>query len=126
MGYAVDDATEMPSGYVPGEVEHHDQWRWPRPYQRYADLNRRGSGLAMIATVHRDLYIRAVGETADGAAVLVVSHGGGIEPALVACLPDADHGSWGEPFSHCDGARLSFEHGRFTDIEFHRAPPLSG
>jgi hypothetical protein len=25
---------------------------------------------------------------------LVVGHGGGIEPGLVACLPDADHQSW--------------------------------
>jgi hypothetical protein len=28
---------------------------------------------------------------APGAAALVVGRGGGIEPALVACLPDADH-----------------------------------
>jgi hypothetical protein len=27
----------------------------------------------------------------DGAAALVVGRGGGIEPGLVACLPDADH-----------------------------------
>jgi hypothetical protein len=27
----------------------------------------------------------------DGAATLVVGRGGGIEPGLVACLPDADH-----------------------------------
>jgi hypothetical protein len=27
----------------------------------------------------------------DGAATLVVGRGGGIEPALVACLPDTDH-----------------------------------
>ena len=122
MGYAVDDAIDMPSGYVPGEVEHHDQWRWPRPYQRYAELNRRGGGLAMVAAAHRDLYIRMVSDIPDGAAALVVSHGGSVEPALVACLPDADHESWGAPFSHCDGARLSFEHGGFTNIEFRRAP----
>jgi Histidine phosphatase superfamily (branch 1) len=26
IGFAVDDAVELPSGYVPGEVDHHDQW----------------------------------------------------------------------------------------------------
>jgi hypothetical protein len=31
----------------------------------------------------------------DGAAALVVGRGGGIERSLVACLPDADHGSGG-------------------------------
>jgi broad specificity phosphatase PhoE len=29
MGFAVDDTVELPSGYVPGEVGHHDQWRRP-------------------------------------------------------------------------------------------------
>jgi hypothetical protein len=52
----------------------------------------------------------------------VVCHGGGIEPGLVVCLPDADHGSWGAPFGHCDGARLGFEDGRFVSVQFRRAP----
>jgi hypothetical protein len=52
----------------------------------------------------------------------VVSHGGSIEPALVACLPDADHGSWGAPLLHCEGARLGFDRGRWVSIEFRRAP----
>jgi hypothetical protein len=28
MGLAVDDTVQMPSGYVPGEVEFHQQWSW--------------------------------------------------------------------------------------------------
>jgi hypothetical protein len=62
----------------------------------------------------------------DGDAALVVCHGGGIEPGLVACLPDADHGSWGAPFGHCDGARLGFEEGGFVGVRFHRAPAGGG
>ena len=58
----------------------------------------------------------------DGSAALVVAHGGGIEPGLVACLPGADHRSWGAPFAHCDGARLAFDEGGFVSVEFHRAP----
>jgi hypothetical protein len=38
MGLAVDDTVELLSGYVPGEVEHHQQWRWPRPHSAYAEL----------------------------------------------------------------------------------------
>jgi hypothetical protein len=49
MGFAVDDTIELPSGYVPGEVDHHDQWRWPRPYRTYAELIARPSGLAAVA-----------------------------------------------------------------------------
>jgi hypothetical protein len=46
---------------------------------------------------------RIVKTVSDGAAALVIGHGGGIESALVACLPHADHQSWGAPFAHCDG-----------------------
>ena len=49
MGLAVDGTVELPSGYVPGEVEHHDQWRWPRPYRTYAELLGRGGRLAAVA-----------------------------------------------------------------------------
>jgi broad specificity phosphatase PhoE len=58
----------------------------------------------------------------DGSGVLVVSHGGCIEPALVSCLPEADHASWGAPFGHCDGVRLDFDNGRFFNVRLRRAP----
>jgi len=129
MGFAVDDTVELPSGYVAGEVEHHEQWRWPRPYRTYAELLARPSGIATVAEAHRRIWKRVVEAVPDGAAAaLVVGHGGGIEPALVACLPDADHESWGAPLGHCDGARLGFDRGRFLSVQFRRAPPapLSG
>jgi broad specificity phosphatase PhoE len=53
MGFAVDDTVELPSGYVPGEVAHHDQWRWPRPYRSYAELLARGGELTKVAEVLR-------------------------------------------------------------------------
>jgi broad specificity phosphatase PhoE len=125
MGFAVDDTVDLPSGYVPGEVEHHDQWRWRQPYRTYAGLLGRGGGLAAVAEAHRATWTRVVEGVPEGAAALVVCHGGGIEPALVVCLPDADHGSWGAPFAHCDGARLGFD-GRFVGVQFRRAPPRPG
>ena len=60
----------------------------------------------------------------DDAAALVVSHGDAIEPALVACLPHADHGQWGALLGHCDGARLGFADGCFVGIRFRRAPRM--
>lgn len=126
MGYAVDDALDMPSGYVPGEVEHHDQWSWRQAYLTYAELISHGGGLAAMAQAHRDIWTRVVEAVPDGTGALVVSHGGCIEPALVSCLPNADHASWGAPFSHCDGARLDFDSGRFTNIRLRRAPIQSG
>jgi broad specificity phosphatase PhoE len=122
MGFAVDDTVELPSGYVHGAVEHHQQWRWPRPYSAYAELLGRGAGLPAVAEAYRVAWTGVVEAVPEGAAALVVCHGGGIEPGLVACLPDADHGSWGAPFGHCDGARLDFEDGRFVSVQFRRVP----
>jgi hypothetical protein len=49
----VDDTVELPSGYVSGEVDHHEQWRRPYPYRTYAELLGRGGGLATVAEAHR-------------------------------------------------------------------------
>jgi broad specificity phosphatase PhoE len=120
MGYAVDDTVDLPSGYLPGVVDHHEQWRWPAPYHRYADLLRRSTMLAAVAEAHKVIWTRIVQTVPKGAAALIIGHSGGIEPALVACIPDADHLSWGVPFAHCEGARLSFDDDRFVGIQFQR------
>jgi len=130
MGWAVDDTVDLPSGYVPGEAEHHDQWAWPQPYVHYAELIAAGGGIAAVATEHRKIWIEVVRSVPDGSGALVVSHGGSIEPALVSSLPEADHASWGAPFSHLDGVRLDFEDGRFIRARLHRpkrpACPMEG
>jgi broad specificity phosphatase PhoE len=114
MGVAVDDTVDLPSGYVPGEVGFHEQWTWAKPWVRYAELLARGGGLATVAEAHRAAWIRAVASVAEGAAALMVSHGGAIEPTLVACLPSADHQHWGPLLGHCDGARLGFADGSLS------------
>jgi broad specificity phosphatase PhoE len=120
MGFAVDEILDLPSGYVPGEVEHHAQWEWPRPYARYAALIAEGRGLARAAAAARGAFARIMQSIPDGAAALVISHGGTIEPALVACCPAADHGSWGPALRHCEGARLGYEDGAFVAVELRR------
>lgn len=49
---------------------------------------------------------------------LFIGHSGELELALVAAFPQADHATWGRPFGHCEGARLSFEGEpeRFSDV----------
>jgi broad specificity phosphatase PhoE len=125
MGCSVDEAVHLPSGYVPGEVAHHEQWSWPRPYVRYADLLGTAKGLAAVARVHQAVWTEAVSAVPEGATALVVCHGGAIEPALVTCLPNAAHASWGTPFAHCDGARLGFHDNRFVTIRFRRVSGLT-
>lgn len=52
MGYAVDEMVSWPSGYVAGVVNHHDQWRWEHPFQRYAELLQTSTELQAVAQVH--------------------------------------------------------------------------
>jgi hypothetical protein len=55
----------------------------------------------------------------DGHAALIVSSGGSIEPALVACLPNGDHDALGAPLGHCEGVRVGdAESIRFLSVEF--------
>ena len=125
MGFTVHEYVDWPSGYVPGKVEHYDQWRWAEPYVRYAELISSPTGVADMAAEHRRIWMEAVLAVADGQAALVISSGGVIEPALVACLPDAEHIAWGAPVGHCEGARLGFDKGRFVSVEFARTPRVA-
>ncbi|GAB4054185.1 phosphoglycerate mutase family protein [Catellatospora paridis] len=122
MGFAVDDTAEMPSGYVPGEVDHHDQWRWERPFVTYAELIAAGRGLADVALANRALWLAALARVPDGATALVVGHGGTLEPGLVACAPDADHAVWGPAFGHLHGATLDFDGDRLVSVTVRRTP----
>jgi hypothetical protein len=55
------------------------------------ELLRRGGGLATVAETHRRTWTSLMEVVSDGAAALAVGHGGGSEPGLVACLPDAGY-----------------------------------
>ncbi|MFI7707916.1 histidine phosphatase family protein [Nonomuraea sp. NPDC049480] len=123
MGFAVDDTVEMPSGYVPEEIPRHAQWEWSEPYLRLAEIVRADRAAAAVGEALRAIWADTAGGVAEGGTALLVGHGGGIELALVACLPDAPHASWGAPFGHGDGVRLGYADGRFVSAEFHRAPP---
>jgi broad specificity phosphatase PhoE len=58
----------------------------------------------------------------EGGSALVTTHGGYMDDSAVACLPHANHGEWGDNFSHCEGIRLNFEAGRFVEGEILRVP----
>jgi broad specificity phosphatase PhoE len=120
MGFAVDATAEMPSGYVPGEVDHHDQWAWPQPFATYASLIASGNGLTAIAHANRQLWLTALAQVSDGNGALIIGHGGTLEPTLVACAPAADHASWGAAFGHLDGARLEFDHDNLVRVQIRR------
>jgi hypothetical protein len=73
MGPGVDDTMALPSGYVPGEVDHHEQWRWPHPYRTYAVLLGRGGGLTTGAEAHRRIWTGVVEAVPDRSGPLSLS-----------------------------------------------------
>jgi broad specificity phosphatase PhoE len=121
MGFAVDAVLEFACGYIAGEFERHAQWEWSTPYVRLAELIRRRGKLAEAAEADAAMWRKLVVDLPPGGRALIVSHGGSIEPVAVACLPRADHASWGGALSHCDGILLSEDQGAFVDIELRRA-----
>jgi broad specificity phosphatase PhoE len=121
MGFAVDAVLEPQCGYISGEFDRHVQWSWDQPYVRLAELIRSGGKLAEAALADAALWRRLIAELQPGGRALLVSHGGSIEPVIVACLLDADHRSWGAALAHCDGFILDEDHGTLIDVELRRA-----
>jgi hypothetical protein len=78
-----------------------------------------GASGAVAALGHRqaELWSGILMRVPDGAEALLISHGGLIEPGLVAALPDWPHVRWGRGFRHCEGARLRDDGRRFLDAE---------
>jgi hypothetical protein len=97
MGHAVDDLLPMSSRDV-GNVAHHDQWSWPSPFLRYRHLLDEDSILAAAVDGELKLWRTVLDGVPENGKALVASHGGIIEPTLVAAVPAGDHSSRGQPF----------------------------
>ena len=117
MGFAVDEFYELMSSYG-YEVEN--EAPWPLFPAEYAEAIRRGKAAARYANQLKAIYTKLADFLMDGRAALVVNHGGVVEMGAIACLPDADHRSWGAHFDYCEGIRLFWEGGKFVEGEILR------
>ncbi|RNI25239.1 hypothetical protein [Flexivirga caeni] len=111
---------DWPSGYVPGVVEHHDQWRWNLPYEHYARLLEVSAALREVVAAHWQHWHRALSKVRDGGTALVVSSGGSIEPVLVFAFAAGRFAEWGSALHHLDGATLVFREDTRIDLEIRR------
>ena len=123
MGFAVDEEI-VTLAADPEMYEESAQKRWwetDKPFASLARLIASGGPSARYAHSLAALWRDYLTPRENGA-VLIVGHSGDLEHGLVACLPFADHGSWGLPFGPCEGARLSFvgDPPRFVDVEILR------
>jgi broad specificity phosphatase PhoE len=117
MGFAVDEQVELMSSYS-DDVE--SEVPWPQSPAAYASAIRNGGATARYANQLADFYHRLANDLPDGAAALIVNHGGIAEMGAVACLPDVDHAAWGPHFECCEGVRLFWDDGKFVNAEILR------
>lgn len=112
MGFAVDEQMEE-FGLMPKEVGA--EVPWPADFAVWADAAWKGGATTRYVQALAAIYHSIAGRLPDGGAALIIHHGGIVEASAVACLPDADFTTWG-PFSRpCEGVRLEYEGGRFTN-----------
>ena len=116
MGYAVDRQEELLSndGAIEGELD------WTLGAAAFARAFAEGKAVTKACLAQAEV-LRSIARSlpADGRA-LVVSHGGLIEPGLVECFPEGDHGTWGQPFDNLEGARLQCDDGGWVKVELLR------
>ena len=125
MGFAVDEQLAALGELAPEVVEeigHHERWTWEAPFTVFAEFVAKGGPTARLGQRQQEAWAQAVESVPPGGSVLVVSHGRVIEAGLVTCLPQGDFAAWGAAFRHCEGARLQYEAGRFTEVSLLRVP----
>ncbi len=124
MGFAVDKELVplVSDDAMASEFEQARWWEAPAPFAALAKVIAAGGAAHRYASAVAGLWRDMAMALPDDAAALIIGHSGQLEAALVACLPDADHTAWGQPFDCCEGARLSFDGApaRFLDVTFLR------
>ncbi len=113
MGFAVDEQDERLSA-MPDDIEV--EVAWDAGFAPFAAAVRKGGKTAQFAAQQAEFWRSIAAALSDSGAALLITHGGIIEAGAVACLPDADHATWGRYCAYCEGVRLHYENGRFVNI----------
>jgi broad specificity phosphatase PhoE len=116
MGFAVTDMLDGDRALweeSQTEVPFHSQWEWPDGFSGYRPFLDHDGPLSRFALHYANLWKLIAAQLPDDGNALVISHGGLLEPGLVACFPDLDHAAWGRPFGQLEGARLEWKAGKF-------------
>ena len=119
MGFQVDEQVELLNTY--GDVVE-AEIPWPADFSEYATpLRRAGGAPARYAGRLMEFYTRIAQEKLpEPGAALVITHGGVVEIGAVACLPEAQHDTWGDYVECLEGVRLFWQNGKFVRAEMLR------
>jgi len=111
MGYDVDEQLEQLNPFM-GNAEI----RWPASFAEFARVISQGGATARYAEAQATLWRSIVQRLPDGGQALIITHGGVVEAGAAACVPDADHRTWGPYCGYCEGVRLGLDGQRFTQV----------
>lgn len=123
MGFAVDEVIPALGGLTDAfweEVGRHDHWSWSQPFVQYRQLIALGREVAALGRTQAAIWVKALGSVPPQGALLVISHGHAIEAGLVTCFPQAQLDAFGAPFGHCEGFRVNYRDGEFTQLALQR------
>jgi broad specificity phosphatase PhoE len=120
MGFAVDE--QWPALAPPPEAVQ-DEANWEKGCAEYARAAQLGGATAHYLSDLAEQFLALAHRLPEGGRALVVSHGGVVEAATVACLPDKDYFGWTTSSDYCEGVRLYLINGQFSDAEALRLNP---
>jgi broad specificity phosphatase PhoE len=120
MGFAVDEV--VPFDPIDVGVGFHDWLGWEHPFATFAARRRDDPAVAHWCDEQLAWVTARLDRLAGGEGLLVVGHGGWLEPILVAAVAaePAEHRAWGGPFGNLEGATLGYDDGRFALHAIHR------
>lgn len=120
MGFAVDE--QWPTLAPPPQAVHAEA-HWEKGCAEYARAAHLGGATAHYLAVLAEQFRALAQRLPEGGRALVVSHGGVVEAATVACLPDKDYSGWDTSSDYCEGVRVYLVNGQFSDADMLRHNP---
>lgn len=117
MGFSVDETNEL-LGVFGSAVEM--EIPYPAGFGEYSSAIRNQGPAARHARRLADFYQQLTGTLPEGGRALVINHGGVVELSAAACLPHKDLAYLGDYVEYCEGVRLTWEAGSFTQAEILR------
>ena len=117
MGYAVEDTLEMVS-QTPERLEN--EVEWGTNFKGYLEAYHRSEVVAEYARELAEFHRKLVEKLPEDSSILIISHGGLLELAIIGCFPEEDYVTWGEPLDCCEGVKMVLENGEFHKIELLR------
>ncbi|MFZ2959309.1 MAG: histidine phosphatase family protein [Candidatus Ozemobacteraceae bacterium] len=115
MGFAVTEEWSFISELSPG---FEDEVLWDAGFAPIGEaLLRGGKAAAYGRTLEAELQHLVMEMPPDGVS-LIISHGGIVEAAAMACFPKGKYAGMKDPCSFCEGVRLRFSRGGWVSGEF--------